>query len=541
MMSKLMLTMIPLLPLLLAMGYAWRPAGAWLVAAPTAALAGALWVPVDSAVSLPWLLLGVHWQLDPVGQTFLLFSALAWLIVSLFVAADSRSYIRARHYGVLFLSALAGNLLLIVAADLISFYIGFAMMGLSAYGLLLKPSQRARRAARVYLGFTLAGELALFLALLLLALNADSLLIADLHASAVPDLAIGLLLIGFGIKVALPGLHPWLPLAYSSAPLISVAVLSGPMMKAGLLGWLRFMPRDQPGLGAWGELLIALGFGGLLLGTILALLQRRPSAILAYSSVAKMGLISLLFGYALANPQAAPQVLGALVLFAMHHLMTKTALFIGLHQLQAENTGRWTYPGMVLLALGMAGLPLGGGLAAKTALGQATGADLANLLLFAGFAGALMMLHFVYRVHQERITRNTQAKTTGHWQMAAHGAWWALLPLAFWAPFAPIAGGFDFKALLIILAAGALLWLSHRLIQPGELPRLFRPGDVYHLLYRIRLRPPLQLAPRVNASVRPPVLKLSSLVPGEGSLLLPGLAWLIVTFLLLGVMFAPIF
>ena len=65
---------------------------------------------------------------------------------------------------------MAGNLGLIVAQDIVSFYLGFAVMGLAAYGLIAHPaSVRARRAARRYLAWTIAGELILFVAVVMLA------------------------------------------------------------------------------------------------------------------------------------------------------------------------------------------------------------------------------------------------------------------------------------------------------------------------------------------------------------------------------------
>ena len=169
-------------------------------------------------------------------------------------------------------------------------------------------------------------------------------LFIDIQQQTIPDLAVALLLLGFGIKLALPGLHLWLPLTYTAAPLISVAVLSGPMMNAGLLGWIRFLPPGAENLQTWGGVLIWLGVGGVLLGSILALMQCRASAILAYSSIAKMGLVSSLFGYSLAHPEQADMVIAALVLFAMHHLLVKSALFIGLHDYQQ----RLAIPGYIM-------------------------------------------------------------------------------------------------------------------------------------------------------------------------------------------------
>ncbi len=541
MMNELLLVAVPILPLLLAVISFWGRSIFALVSAPLLAFVTALTLPVDSGVSLPWLLLGVHWQLDAIGQMFMLFSALAWLAAALFVNADQRKRTRSRAFQALFLTAMAGNLLLIVAADMISFYIGFALMGLSAYGLLLKRSQRSRRAARVYLGFTLAGEFALFSALLLVASSSGTLLFSELEMQSIPGVAIALLLIGFGIKVALPGLHPWLPLVYSSAPLVSVAVLSGPMMKAGLLGWIRFLPVGQSAQVDWGEWLMLYGLLGLLMGSVLALLQKRPSAILAYSSVAKMGLMSLLFGYAMANPQHAQVTLMALVLFTMHHLLIKSALFLGLHQYQRSNAQPTLYAGLALLALSLAGLPWSGGAASKFALEQAVGADLAGVLLLAGVAGAVMMLHFLYRLwylpHRGAVLDSTP------WRKLAGMSWWLLLPIAWWAPFFPNQIAFEIKNLLVIGLSAALLLLLHRFV-PGSmrLPAWLLPGDAYHLLRHLRWHSPLAFrqhtsAPNAESTLTP--FTQSPPTGGSMALIKPGLIWLLVIAVLFYALFRP--
>ena len=75
-MTDVLLMAVPSLALFLAMLCAARPAGWALVVAPLGGVLAALAVPVGSTVSLPWLLLGVHWQLDEIGRLFLLFSSL---------------------------------------------------------------------------------------------------------------------------------------------------------------------------------------------------------------------------------------------------------------------------------------------------------------------------------------------------------------------------------------------------------------------------------------------------------------------------------
>jgi hydrogenase-4 component B len=475
-MHAVFLSLTWITPLLLLPLAAHRSGRWWLPLGALPALTMALWAPLGTSHGLPWLLLGVHLELDATGQLFLLYSALLWGLAGLY-AAGRLDGARAGRFRGFFLAAMAGNLLLILAADGLSFYLGFALMGLSAYALVAhRRSQRARQAARVYLIWTLAGEMALFAAILLLAASAESLRFADLAWQETPTLAVVLLLFGFGVKLALPGLHFWLPGAYAMAPAAAAAVLSGPMIAAGLLGWLRFLPVAQPGLAAWGQLLLLIGSVGVLLGVLAGVVQRCPRRVLGYSSVAKMGLISALFGLALLHPEAAPAMLAALALFAMHHLLVKGALFLGLGLWEDTGPRPWLLGGMGLLALSLAGAPLTGGAAAKALLGDAlpaSGPDLSLLFLFAAVGTVLLMVRLLWLLVASKGTAVARKEASS----GAPAVWLLLTSLALWLPYRPEQLSADGSALLPLalgLAIAALAWfLSHRgfslqLVSPGR-------------------------------------------------------------------------
>jgi formate hydrogenlyase subunit 3/multisubunit Na+/H+ antiporter MnhD subunit len=459
--SGWMLT-LPALPLALAClgridGHRWLPVLAALGGAVVALL-----LPVGSNLDLPWLLLGVHLGYDATARLFLAFSMLAWLLAALYRALSADEPPHARRFTLFFLLAMAGNMLLVLAADMLTFYVGFALMGLAAYALLPGGSQRARLAARVYLGFTLVGELLLFAAIAVLYVEIDSLRLADLAGTDVPPLAAALLLLGFGIKVALPGLHPWLPMVYATAPAVAVAVLSGPMMKAGLLGWLRFLPPGGVDPSFASGLLI-LGTLGVLLGVALGLLQRAPRALLGYSSIAKMGLMSALFGVALASPQAAPAMVAALTLLAMHHLLVKGLLFLGMDQWQRYGGRPALLAGVGVLALSMMALPFSGGAAAKAALGAAFGGDIGWLFGLSAVGTTLLMARLLVLLHA--------GAARGPARLGAAGMlWFAALPAAFWAPFWPASIVVDTSTLPPLLLGLALFAVLAWLLRGRSLP-----------------------------------------------------------------------
>ncbi len=458
----LLLIIAAALPLMLAPFSATASASRWLPLAALPALAAAILVPVGTSVELPWLMLGTHLALDVTARLFLLFSAIVWFAAAAYLAATPALWPPRGHFGIWYLLAMGGNLLLILAADMLTFYLGFALMGLSAYGLLLgQPGQRVRGAGRVYLAFTLVGELALFAALVLLVAHTGSARFADLADQPMPDAALALLLFGFGIKVALPGLHFWLPPAYSAGPIVAVAVLSGPMMKAGLLGWLRFIPPQSVDGEFWGTSLIALGALGALIGIGFGVLQQRPRAVLAFSSIAKMGLMSALFGAAILDPAHAPALLSALVLFAMHHLVVKSALFLGVAEWERLGSNAFVLTGLGVLVLTLVGAPLSGGAAAKTALAEVptlTAYTWSTLLATAAVGTVLLMARFAYLLNRHR----------GHATAVPSPAsviWLILVILAFWAPFMPAQTGFELKAIWPFvggLALSGLVWLASR-------------------------------------------------------------------------------
>jgi formate hydrogenlyase subunit 3/multisubunit Na+/H+ antiporter MnhD subunit len=533
MISDYLLLGLPALPLVLALLLPLVRSNSVLLAAPLFACLSAFMIPLNTPLHLPWILTGVHWQLDQTGQLMLFFSAVIWLLASLYIIFEPDRQTGSVAYRSLFLLAMAGNMVLMVAADMSSFYLGFALMGLAAYGLIVKPSQRARHAARIYLSFTLAGELALFIAMVILFAQSGSTLFVDVQQHSIPNLAVAFLLLGFGIKLALPGLHFWLPMTYSSAPLISVAILSGPMMNAGLLGWIRFLPPGTDNLQTWGGVLIWIGIAGVILGSILALLQKRAEVILAYSSIAKMGFASSIFGYALANPEQAEEVIAALVLFAVHHLLVKSALFIGTYEHLKSKRHHGTYLGLIALSLTLTGFIYSAGSGIKQAIVLATENSLQLLLVLSGFFTALMMLHFLWTIKNQAASK----PPTNHGIQSAFNpylAWWLLIPIAWFAPFTPTALEIRTSSLLLIGSALlAYLYLKSTWRQPGRLPLLFRAGDLLHLGKRLRLTNPIIIKPYkgpLELFKWPQHIAVG--LPGNQSLSVPGMLWFCVLALL---------
>lgn len=365
------------------------------------ALSVALFAPTG-AVDLPWVFLGARFGLDDGSRVFLLFTSALWLAGGLHAAGYMQEDPRRKSFWLLWLGAMAGNFGLVLALDAVSFYVFFALMSFAAYGLVVhERSDQALEAGRVYLALVVVGELALFAAIVVAWHAAGSLrfdaIVLSLVGSPQRDAVIALALIGFGIKIGALPLHVWLPLAHPVAPTPASAVLSGAMIKAGLLGWLRFLPLGTAAVPAWGEMLIAMGLAAAIAAAIVGATQRQTKAALAYSSISQMGFVTVAVGVGLAVPAAAPAAITAATLYAFHHALAKGALFLGVSLAGATtSTARtlWIL-GVALPALALAGAPLTSGYAAKAALKAAMPAGFEGLsaaLTFAAVGTTLVML-----------------------------------------------------------------------------------------------------------------------------------------------------
>ena len=159
--------------------------------------------------------------------------------------------------------------------------------------------RRVYAAVKFFL-YTLAGSLLMLVALLYLASQADSFAIADFHAvplsSAAQALIFFAFLAAFAVKVPMTPVHTWLPDAHVEAPTGGSIVLAAVMLKLGAYGFIRFSLPVVPDASrefAW--LMIALSLIAVIYIGLVALAQRDMKKLIAYSSIAHMGFVTLGF------------------------------------------------------------------------------------------------------------------------------------------------------------------------------------------------------------------------------------------------------
>ncbi|MCS6770704.1 MAG: NADH/ubiquinone/plastoquinone (complex I) [Kiritimatiellae bacterium] len=394
------------------------------------------------------LLLGARFGVSTVNAPFLLIAGCLWTAATWFARHYMAHDGHANRYHVFHRLAMAGNIGLILAQDLATFYFFFALMSLASYPLVIHDGRTiSRRAGRVYLALALLGEVVQFAAFSVIASQAGGWTFpaarSALTESPYRPWLLGMVIAGFGIKAALVPLHVWLPLAHPVAPTPASAVLSGSMIKAGLLGWLNLLPLGGMAAPALGEGLMVAGLLGVFGAALVGVTQRQPKTVLAYSSISQMGLMILAVGIALASPEATRYVLPAVFLYALHHALAKCALFLGVGMAASApraNIGRIAlWIGLAICGLALAGAPLTSGAVAKVFLKAVAAAapgewpDRLAWLLPCGAVGTtLLMARFLWtlRAAIDSTPDSHHAASRSIWM-----PWTALLALVILLPW----------------------------------------------------------------------------------------------------------
>jgi formate hydrogenlyase subunit 3/multisubunit Na+/H+ antiporter MnhD subunit len=502
---------VPLLPVLVAPLLFTRAAPLLLPIAPWIPLSALLLLPwYGQIVELPWLLLGTRLGIDGTALPLVLLATVAWTVAGWHARQHIAADTQARFFFA-WLLTWCGNLSVFLALDGASFYAAYAMMTFSAYGLVVfmgRPEDF--RAGRVYLTMAVVGEGMLLSAVLLLGIeagNPDLTVGPALVASTVNPNIIGVLMLaGFGVKMGLIGLHMWLPLAHPQAPVPASAVLSGVILKAGLIGWLRYLPHGQDGFELLGLGLLSIGFVTAFFGAVVGITQSKLKSLLAYSSVSQMGLIAAIVALALLDPAEAGHYVAIATLFALHHGLAKCTLFLAADLVHTAPVVARRL--LWIPAAALAGLPLTSGALAKAAWKGALPLalnDVTPLLIASSVLTTLLMARMLV-IAWPRDKRSA----SGAWPWIAMLTASLVLPWAYAAAITPAFVTTPFQPAYLIetaapvvagVIAALLVWRWGRARRWFEVP----PGDVLALLPtlpRMRAVPPFVWPrPRWGSSV----------------------------------------
>ena len=450
------------------------------------ALITAFFVPAGTALQIPWLFLGSHYGLDHNASIFLMFSSALWFVAGLQAELTMRNEPYWKRFRFFFLLAMAGNFWLIVSQDMINFYLGFSLMGLSAYALVIhSATKKSLFAGRVYLIMTLLAESALLAGFLFIYSHTGSLAPVAGELAGIGNWAIGFLILGLGIKAGVIFLHVWLPLTYSAAPIPASAVISGAMIKVAFLGWIRYLPIGQETLFEWGSLLVFAGTISIVFGAIAGLVQSNAKTVLAYSSISKMGFMTSLIGLALLSPEQAETIIMAVVFLAAYHCLAKGSLFLGVGIVKAVHS-KLTFILLLVPALVLAAAPFTAGSMMKTVINPVIdnwqgpwSTILSILLLTSSFATALLMARFLVIMSRQLSPRSNKS-------LGIAVPWISLIALIIFAPFildysfSPVIDSWPLAVVIIC----SLLLLYFRPQWIYSLPGLIPAGDLLFVMMK---------------------------------------------------------
>ena len=201
---------------------------------------------------------------------------------------------RARAYGALMLFLIGAVVGVFVAQDLLLFYVFFEAMLIPIYVLVGVWGGPGRLGATVkFVIYTMAGSLLMLASIVVYGISQGTFSLVDGGTSSNDWVFLGFA-IAFAIKSPLFPFHGWLLDAYREAPPEVAAVLSGIVSKAAVYGFLRIAiakfpePADD-----FTVPILVLAAIGLVYGSLLAFRAPDLRGVLAYSSMAQMGLITL--------------------------------------------------------------------------------------------------------------------------------------------------------------------------------------------------------------------------------------------------------
>ncbi len=266
---------------------------------------------------------------------------------------------------------------IVVTGDVFNLYVFLEICSLAMYGLIACGEKKSPYSAFRYLIMGSLGATFYLLGVGFLLTATGTLNMADLKVilPMVADtpaiwIALVLILLGIGLKMAMFPLHGWLPDAYTYAPSTSSALIAPTGTKVAAYVLIRIIffvfgfelvMKHTPML----TVIAILSALGIIIGSVMAIAQKEIKRMLAYSSVAQIGYIGL--GIGLATPYG---LIGAL-LHVMNHALMKGLLFLVAANLRRklghsdldrlDNQTRrkmpWTSAAFTVAALSMVGIP----------------------------------------------------------------------------------------------------------------------------------------------------------------------------------------
>ena len=305
----------------------------------------------------------------------------------------------------------AGLVLVFISLDAFSFYMGWEAALIPIYFICALWGEGNRISINLkFFVYTFFGSLLMLIAIVYLYqqtggrdMSWATLTKLDLTDGA-QNWVFWAFFIAFAIKIPLFPLHSWQPDTYTHAPSTGTMLLSGIMLKMGLFGLLRWLlPLTPEAVLRYGHIALIMGLIGVVYGSIIAFKMKDAKRLIAYSSIAHVGLIAAgIFSLTQEGIQGA-------ILQMINHGISVVGLFFAIDIIQ-QRTGTRNLDELgglasnmpilaitfLIIIMGAVGLPLTNGFIGEFLLlkGIFSGSD--NGVWYAVIGGTTLILGAVY-------------------------------------------------------------------------------------------------------------------------------------------------
>lgn len=256
---------------------------------------------IQYIVDAPWIpKLGIYFNAGIDGISMIMVLLTTVLVPLIILTTYKHQYKNAAAFYALILFMQAGLLVVFTALDGFLFYVGWEASLIPIYFIcaMWGGENRVRITLKFFI-YTFAGSLFMLLGIIYLYLQTPNKtydlhqfynLSLDAHRQSYVFWAF---FIAFAIKMPLFPFHTWQPDTYTESPTGGTMMLSGIMLKMGIYGVIRWLIPNAPlGFLQWQTVAIILSVTGVVYASIIAFKQNDGKRLVAYSSIAHVGLIS---------------------------------------------------------------------------------------------------------------------------------------------------------------------------------------------------------------------------------------------------------
>ena len=256
---------------------------------------------IQFEANLPWIAdLGIRFHAGIDGISMLVVLLTNLLIPIIILSTYRHNYKNPAAFYALILFMQSGLLLVFTAMDAFLFYIGWEAALIPIYFICAFWGGKDRiRINMKFFVYTIAGSLFMLMGIIYLYLQnpAHNFDIQAFYAlnldSAQQGWIFWAFFIAFAIKMPIFPFHTWQPDTYTAAPTQGTMLLSGIMLKMGIYGVIRWLlPIVPTGVQDWSCLAMVLSIIGIVYASLIAFTQKDAKRLVAYSSIAHVGLIS---------------------------------------------------------------------------------------------------------------------------------------------------------------------------------------------------------------------------------------------------------